>query len=83
MEVDSRLAEAERVSSPARRAIAERLQSRVSEIEALSRRYCASVDERLKRASDELPGHALFEKIDALDEAAERLGGPEGLPRRF
>ena len=49
LDVDQRLARAERSPQLARRAVAQKLESRVSEIEALSRRYCASVEARLRR----------------------------------
>lgn len=79
-EVDRILVRAQRANSTLKGPLALELEEQVLEVEGLCRRFCLSIDQRLDRAGHDGMGHHIRERLDALDEAAERLGGPEPLP---
>lgn len=79
-EVDGALVRAQRAALPLRAALAVQVEPQVAEVELLASRYVASVEGRLERAGHSVLGRMVAERLDALDEASERLGGPDLLP---
>lgn len=56
------------------------LEGQVGEVERLSERFCESMNARLARAGYAGRGRIVLDRLDALDQVAESLGGPEPLP---
>lgn len=80
MEVDTSLLRCQWARLPLRAALAAQFEPQVREVEQLAARYVSSVEGRLERAGHSTLGTMVTERLDALDEASERLGGPDLLP---
>ena len=79
-EVDGSLLRAQGAQLSLRGALASQIEPQVREVEKLAARYVSSVEARLERAGHSTLGRMVTERLDALDEASERLGGPDLLP---